>query len=506
MLPDVAGDPTPSDVTDRLTHRSAMRWLIVIVLLAFGLRWAGIGLDLWLDELSSLTKVRQSTPADLLLSYTSANQHVLNSLSIWAMRTLFGEEEWALRLPALVLGVAAVPAMYWLARVARFERGLALLAALLLAVSYHHIWFSQNARGYTGYVCFSLLSTAAFVTLLRSPARRWLVVFAAATGLNFVALLPAAFVFAAQAIGGMVHLGVSRRRGARDAMVERRVMVALGVGVAAGLAIYAPIVLEMVRVLSRTAPNQVTAMVLPSLAFLREVALGALPGSKGVILPVVLVTLVSGVWGLVRLAWRAPLVVGILLGSQVLFAAIILVLSWPVYPRLFLLGLALVLLVAVQLASDLGTRLSAHHPARRAPLQLLIGTALVAGSVAMLPPLFTTPKQPFRAALDEAIRRTKDGDVIVAAGVAEVGIGHYAARLTDTSASRVRRVRDVGEFHAAVGDRSPDRVVVITTLDHALRVESPELWAVITADWQRTTVMPGTVRRGSLNLWEAHPQ
>ncbi len=47
----------------------------------------------------------------------------------------------------------------------------ALLAAALLAVSYHHIWFSQNARGYTALLFWTLLCTLLFYQGLES--RRW---------------------------------------------------------------------------------------------------------------------------------------------------------------------------------------------------------------------------------------------------------------------------------------------------------------------------------------------
>jgi hypothetical protein len=44
-----------------------------------------------------------------------------------------------------------------------------------LEVSYHHVWFSQNARGYTGLLFFGLLATWLLVRALRQPtARVWL--------------------------------------------------------------------------------------------------------------------------------------------------------------------------------------------------------------------------------------------------------------------------------------------------------------------------------------------
>ncbi len=64
---------------------------------------------------------------------------------------IFGAQEWAIRLPSVIFGTATIPAIYWVSRQALSRRA-SLCVALLLAVSYHHIFFSQNARGYTAYV------------------------------------------------------------------------------------------------------------------------------------------------------------------------------------------------------------------------------------------------------------------------------------------------------------------------------------------------------------------
>src|SRR5262249_8230762 len=73
-------------------------------------------------------------------------------------RAVFGDAAWSLRLPAVVFGVASIEALYLLGTVVTGRRE-ALLAAALMAVSYHHVWFSQNARGYTGLLLFTLLSS-----------------------------------------------------------------------------------------------------------------------------------------------------------------------------------------------------------------------------------------------------------------------------------------------------------------------------------------------------------
>jgi dolichyl-phosphate-mannose-protein mannosyltransferase len=99
------------------------------------------------------------------------NNHIAYSLLAVASVRLFGMSEWALRLPALLLGAGAV---YCLWRFVREFAGpaAALLSALLLALSPMHVAWSRSARGYTGLALMTIVSSHRFFTLLRQPSRR----------------------------------------------------------------------------------------------------------------------------------------------------------------------------------------------------------------------------------------------------------------------------------------------------------------------------------------------
>ncbi len=99
------------------------------------------------------------------------NNHIAYSLLAGASVRLFGMSEWALRLPALLLGAGAV---YCLWRFVREFAGpaAALLSALLLALSPMHVAWSRSARGYTGLALMTIVSSHRFFTLLRQPSRR----------------------------------------------------------------------------------------------------------------------------------------------------------------------------------------------------------------------------------------------------------------------------------------------------------------------------------------------
>jgi 4-amino-4-deoxy-L-arabinose transferase-like glycosyltransferase len=91
---------------------------------------------------------------------------------LWFWMKLFGSSEWALRTPSVLFGVGAVFLVYWLgARL--ISRNAGLLAAALLALNGHHVFWSQTARMYS-MVCFlGLLATALLIRMEEGSAPRW---------------------------------------------------------------------------------------------------------------------------------------------------------------------------------------------------------------------------------------------------------------------------------------------------------------------------------------------
>jgi predicted membrane-bound mannosyltransferase len=130
------------------TKRAGTFWLLGICALALALRLYKLGAPLWYDEILTLARFVRLPLGELLTTYTSLNNHVLFSLQAKLFSSLFGESAAVLRLPAVIMGVLSIAALYQLARkeVGSWD---ARLTAILLAVSYHHIWFSQNARPVT---------------------------------------------------------------------------------------------------------------------------------------------------------------------------------------------------------------------------------------------------------------------------------------------------------------------------------------------------------------------
>ncbi|MHC4898616.1 MAG: glycosyltransferase family 39 protein [Planctomycetota bacterium] len=476
--------------------RSAMV-LACITLVGLVLRTNGIGLDLWIDEIATLDKVRTATLTQMLTSYTSANDHILNSALVSASIALFGEDEWSVRLPAMLFGVASIPIVCWIASLSGLSRRASVCAALILAVSYHHIWFSQNARGYTAYLFFSLLGTGALVRLLEAPRRRWQAIFIAASIFNFLALLPSACVFGAQVLSAVTFLWFSARRGEEVKKRAVGVLIALAATAVVGTLVFGPFLAEMFAVLDRDAPAQVTAFRFFSIAFFREILRGLLPGSPSIWLVALAIIAAGGAWGLFGLLRRAPVITGVLVGTHILLVVLTTVLGWPIYPRLFVLGLPLAILVVLAVADAIDTKVT------RKPLRVVVPVLtalLIMGCLAMIMRAHDVPKQPYRAALAQLGRSSKPGSIVVAIGVVDRGIAYYWDRV-DERPTHLDYARTAKAFKSVCASHPTSRILLVSTFNGALAIEEPELWGIMQDRWRPAMTLPATVGGGGLTIW-----
>lgn len=118
-----------------------------------------------------------------LTIYGSPNNHILHTAMMHASFRMFGQAEWALRLPAFLAGVAMIPLTYLASR-ALAPRG-ALLAAALTAATPALIDYSTDARGYTLLCCFVLICAASMAEVVRSGSRTAAIIFALSAALGF---------------------------------------------------------------------------------------------------------------------------------------------------------------------------------------------------------------------------------------------------------------------------------------------------------------------------------
>ena len=196
------------------------RWhwsaLAALTLVALGLRLWRLDSGLWLDEVFTLLDFGRVPLTEVVTMFPSQNQHMLYSVLMHFPLALWGESAWALRLPAALFGVGSVWAVFLLGRKLVGVRQ-ALLAAALMTVSYHHVWFSQNARGYTGLLLFTILATWLWLEARDRQRWSWWVAYAVALWLGLWVHTTMVFVVASHVLvelpGAARTLYGARRRG-----------------------------------------------------------------------------------------------------------------------------------------------------------------------------------------------------------------------------------------------------------------------------------------------------
>ncbi|MGC9335206.1 MAG: glycosyltransferase family 39 protein [Anaerolineae bacterium] len=184
-------------------HRDRWRWhaaLAGLTILALLLRLHHVASNsYWLDEAISVLIAR--LPVSLILSNAGRSSHPgLYYLLLHHWLRPAETEAWVRGLSVL-WGVLTVPAIFLLG-VLLFNRKVALLASLMLAVAPFHVAYSQEARMYSQITCLGVLAVICFHRALESgPPHWWLatgvvVAAAAATHLFAFLLLAAMTVYA----------------------------------------------------------------------------------------------------------------------------------------------------------------------------------------------------------------------------------------------------------------------------------------------------------------------
>lgn len=226
--------------------KRAEAWILVAIFgVALAVRLPGMGGALNHDEAYTWEVFAAKPYAEIVTSYPVPNNHILHSLLVRLAVQLCGESEWVIRLPALLAGLLAIPAMFFLCRTFFGEGRAGLAAAGLLALVPAHITYSQMARGYSLLLLFSLLSLLSIWMALAGRSGWW-IGFVSSGFLGAYAVPSAAFHLAALLLWAVLICGW--RRDWR--MMARALFAGGGLALCLGLA-YWPIRAELLRAGSR---------------------------------------------------------------------------------------------------------------------------------------------------------------------------------------------------------------------------------------------------------------
>lgn len=499
-------------VSDRLADHTRLQadssstiiWgILAITGLAIILRSSGLSQSFWIDEVVTLQYTTYGFLEQLTV-FVSPNNHLLNTLLIKLSIALFGENEWSVRLPAVLFGVGTIPVLFWLIR-RSMGAWPALAVTLLLAVSYHHIFFSQNARGYAAHLFLSLLATGLFLKGLRQDKLWVWVLYITVMFLNFVALMNSIFVFIAHAIVSFIVLYQLRGQGINIWHVTRRLFFIFLIMGLLVFHFYAITIPQISVVLTELYGRQATGFSPFTIEFLQELVRGISSGfGSGVAIAALPFLLVATV-GFIGSLKKDFLLTMMLLLPGVITAIYLVAKGLTVSPRFFLFELFLALICAVygiiNTVDWLGNKLQLKTTTiSRSSIAIII---LLAGlSAASLNYYYKTPKQAYYEAVEyieqEKISTTK----VIIVFTAEAGIAYYHEKyLSDGADDNYIYVRDIDLFNTELSKAANNPTYIVTTFHRALSMQLPDILNELTEHWQRVKVFPATVGDGNIAIW-----
>lgn len=454
--------------------------LAALVAAAVVLRVVGLGTELWLDEMiTSILSIRPPL-LELLTVYKGDNQHPLYSLLAHMSTSVLGDTPLAMRLPAMLFGVASVPMLYMLGSrlVSRRE---ALLAAALLAVSYHHVWFSQNARGYTGLLLWTLVGSLAFLELVAGrPDRRgrMVAVYAVAMGLAAWTHVTGAFVVMAHAL---IWAALAARRGERGRLAPAVAIVLSGL---VTLLVYAPVLPQLFHtVLTPTMEGTDTVWKSPWW-MVAETARGLSRGLPGGMATLVLGVLVLG-GGLVSWWRRSPAVAAMLVVPVLVTAGLLFVVAHNLWPRFFFFAAGFAMMIAVR---GVFVAVRAVLPGANAVPGTAALTLVILGSLLGVHRAWG-PKQDYEGAARYVTSVAGQNDAVVAVDLT----AYPYARYYGTAWPSVDNLQTLEEI-----ERRHRKTWLLYTFPIRLSAVHPDIWDRLQSRYDTAAVFPGTVGGGAV--------
>ena len=465
------------------THRDLVL-VATLMLTGLVLRVIGLNEGMWSDEIATLVDYIRLPALEIIGNYESLNNHVFYSLLAHFSVGWFGESAWSVRLPALLFGVATIPAAYYLGRQITARRE-AFLACAFLAVSYHHVWFSQDARGYTGLMLGAVLLSIIFIRLMlrENPGFRPVMAYAIVAALATWIHLTAALVVLAHGFIWLALIAGSARKQKSDfklAAVQAMVLAALF-----SLLLYSPILIELAEQAFGTeeAFEILTAWNTPAwvLEEFMRLALKSAPGGWPLVLLAVL-AMVAGIWSYSK---QGILVWGVLFLPVMVTLFFVSIIIGVLFPRFLSGSMVFFLLIGVRGGFVLSR---AVLPALTAQQVTVIGLIVALATIVMLPGAWK-PKQDFAAAVRFIDKQRAPGDVVVCSSMTYKGLHTYSGMDCDL----VLSVPELNEL-----ENTHSRTWLLYSIPIYFQGQFPDLWMKVQNEYSPVTQIKGTVGGGDI--------
>ncbi|MBV8946593.1 MAG: glycosyltransferase family 39 protein [Solirubrobacterales bacterium] len=168
--------------------------------------------DLSLAEVKTADLAHVSFGALINHLSTTGVQPPLHPVLVWFVVRLVGPGDFALRLPALVAGVALIPVAAWLGA-ELFDRRTAIAAGMIASIAPALVWYSQEASSYALVALFCTLAVIGAARVIRRGHTEDWVLHAVAASLAVWSDWSGIFVVVAIELG-FVAVVIQRRRAA----------------------------------------------------------------------------------------------------------------------------------------------------------------------------------------------------------------------------------------------------------------------------------------------------
>ncbi|MDI3337078.1 glycosyltransferase family 39 protein [Defluviimonas aestuarii] len=460
--------------------------LLAILAVAAGLRFYALERGIWYDEMLMHVSHMHLTPMQILTTFKDANNHILYTFLARLSIDAIGDTVTAIRLPAALFGIASIAAIYGFARrVMSWPEALA--AALLLALSYHHLWFSQNARGYTALLFFSLLSSSFLIDAMRTGSTARWVAYAVAGALGAFTHLTIGFLFIGHFLFFLYR--AARHRGDGTFPLWSGVFQGFGILTLLTLVLHAIVLPDILGGALLGSGLQGDSEWTNPLWALREL-LGSLRlgfSGAGVLAAGGLVVLV----GMARFARSdgAPVAFFVIpVGLAVLLMTSI---GYTLFPRFFFFAMGFAIVIVIHGATAFGA-LAARMLRVDGRLADWIAIApalvLVAASAMSLPRAYY-PKQSFTASIDYVEAHRDASDPVAVIGISDLPYNQYYQK----GWVRIDTVADLDTLLAGGG-----RVWVLYTLPVQARTAHPDLMDRLERDFTTAETFWGTLGGGEI--------
>jgi len=466
-----------------------------LMLLGLGLRLWSLDSGLWLDEIFMLLDYGRAGLGEVATSFPTQNQHMLYSLLIHIPLSLWGESAWAIRLPAAVLGAATLWPLFMLGQKVFGPRE-AFGAAALMSVSYHHVWFSQNARGYTALLFFATVATWLWLEARSSRRAFWWPAYAVSlflglwvhTTMLFV-VIAHGLVWAGETAAGLLKSDQTRAGTSAEAIWKP--LVAWAMAGALSLQVYALALPEFLRTAlhEQSRGSEWTKPAWALSESLRSLQIGGW-GVAGILAAGALAAT-----GWLALFRQSRSIAMLMVLPALLGGFVVALLQHNLWPRFFFFCLSFALLILVHGAFVAARLLLGALPRlnqidkRAWQLGTAMVALMVAASALSLPRCYALPKQDFQGARSFVENQRHPADAVVAVGLAGRVYCDYLA--PDWICAQENEALQQAK-------RSGGDVWLVYTLPAEIRAFQPEVWRTIENEFEIVKSFPGTLGGGEI--------